>query len=136
MSDGDWRSEAACDGLTDRDHDPWVPDGTRRDRALQFARARRVCQHCPVRLPCARYGLSLLPEGEASVGMFGGLTPADQRAVARWLEKPDRKVAAHGTRSRYVAGCRCLGCKHAHREYEHARRIGARRVNRAADRAA
>jgi hypothetical protein len=35
---------------------------------------------------------------------------------------PDRKIASHGTRSKYVGGCRCDACRSAETEYRRNRR--------------
>jgi hypothetical protein len=110
------------------EHDWWFPDDDAPDAELQYARARRVCARCPVRLQCAEFGLAGLPLGLTS-GMHGGLTPAELAELADQLSQPDHKVAQHGTRSRYVAGpCegygdkRCPACTEAHRRYEADRR--------------
>ena len=89
----------------------------------QDATARRICAACPVWLACARYGLELLETTGQVLGMYGGLTRADLREVARWLGRPARKVAQHGTRARYVAGCRCPDCTRANARGEHSRRL-------------
>ncbi len=127
----DWTERAACDGLATPADDPWHPNDhtlTTTQLAYQYARARRVCSTCPVRLQCARYGLDLLPLTGVE-GMFGGLTPKELRKVARRMGLPWQPVAQHGSRARYVAGCTdgpdsgaCEPCKVAHREYEAQRR--------------
>jgi hypothetical protein len=53
--------------------------------------------------------------------MWGGLTPNELRELARSLGKPSRKVAAHSTRARYVAGRRGEECRRASTIYEHQR---------------
>lgn len=77
----DWTRDAACLGMATRGRDPWHPEGDDGERNAQYAVARRVCRDCPVRLPCARYGIALLAVGQAS-GMFGGLRPDELRRVA------------------------------------------------------
>lgn len=125
-----WTVDAACDGMAGRELDPWHPDDNltpaRRDGL--YAIARRVCAGCPVRLACA---LEALQNGLAD-GVWGGLTPADRRRIARerpHLGFPTPGAAKHGERSRYVAGCTageggraCEPCLRAHREYERERR--------------
>lgn len=126
----DWMRDALCLGMADRSHDPWHPDDpTLAERNETYAQARRVCQRCPVRLPCAQLGMEMLARDQAK-GMFGGLRPDEMRRIARELEMPTRKQARHGSRSRYVAGCRCSHCRTAHAAYEHARRIGAVKTQR------
>lgn len=62
--------------------------------------------------------------------MRGGLTPDELMGMAKDLGWPHRLRAQHGTRSRYVAGCRCDDCRNAHRVYEHERRLWARTADR------
>lgn len=55
-----------------------------------------------------------------------------------WVETYQRQRqlkerAAHGTRSSYVAGCRCPACTAAHSSYEHARRLRRGQVVPSAD---
>lgn len=126
----DWTEQAACAGKATADDDPWTPTGRNAD--LQYARARIVCAACPVRLPCALWGLDMLARDPAH-SMLGGLRPDELRKVAKSLGRPWQPVAEHGTRSRYVAGCAdganggaCDPCKLAHREYEAERRARAK----------
>lgn len=125
-----WTVDAACLDMAGRALDPWHPDDelpAARVAGLH-AIARRVCAGCPVRLDCALEALTNgLPDG-----VWGGLTPADRRRIARdrpWLGFPIPGAAVHGTRSRYVAGCTagpdgkaCEPCLRAHRDYERERR--------------
>ncbi len=115
----EWTRRAACQGLTSGDWDPWTPDV---DSSFQWAVARRVCARCPVRLDCALDAIAQL-EDVAAHSMRGGLTPVELKRVAHRLDQPTRLRAAHGSRSRYVAGCRCSRCRHAHAVYEHDRRL-------------
>ena len=73
---------------------------------------------CPVRL---RSAVDALERAEV-YGIWGGLDLADRRKVARRFGYERPGAARHGTRSRYVAGCRCTDCRRAHSVYEHARR--------------
>jgi WhiB family redox-sensing transcriptional regulator len=63
-----WRDQSAC---LDKDPDLFFPD-----TPADLARARSVCQGCPVRARCLRAALSA---GE-QYGVFGGLVPGE-RAV-------------------------------------------------------
>ena len=56
--------------------------------------------------------------------MWGGLDRKDRTLLAARHGFPTPASAVHGTRSRYVAGCRCPDCTRAHAEYEHQRRAG------------
>lgn len=123
----DWTESARCLGMTGRDFDPWTPaDHLPPDTiALQHHMARRICETCPVRLECAMDALADLPRVDPH-SVRGGLTPDEQIALARDLGMKWRREAQHGTRSRYVAGCRCEDCRAAHRVYEHDRRLWAK----------
>lgn len=115
-----WTAQAACAGKVTPDRDCWHPhDDLPADaKAFEFAVGRRVCADCPVRLSCALEAL----QGAIGHGMYGGLTPTDRRRVARQYGYPQPSAAAHGSRSRYVAGCRCADCTEAHRRWAEGRR--------------
>jgi hypothetical protein len=116
-------ADAACRGLATGEQDVWHPGDRRSAKTtLDYAVARRVCQGCPVRLECALTGLELLPL-TGVMGMWGGLTPPELAELARTLEEPGRKVAQHGSRACYVAGCRCPDCRRANAAGEHQRRF-------------
>lgn len=123
----DWVDGARCVGLTGRGRDWWSPDDDlpADEQGLQHHLARRVCSECPVRLACAMDALAALPRIEEHA-MRGGLTPSELAAVAKSLGMKWRREAQHGTRSRYVAGCKCDDCRDAHRVYEHDRRLWAK----------
>jgi hypothetical protein len=123
----DWTLDAACTGLATRSRDIWTPDDTlpEVEQAFELHLARRVCARCPVRVECLTDALTDLPRVDPH-SMRGGLTPDEQIQVARSLGLKWRREAQHGTRSRYVAGCRCDDCRAAHRVYEHERRLWAR----------
>lgn len=103
----DWTIDAAC---ANQPAEWWHSEDTREQLA-----ARTICTTCPVRLTCA---LDALGRAEP-YGVWGGLDRADRRTVAREYGYPHPAAAAHGTRSRYVAGCRCPDCTRAHAAYEH-----------------
>jgi WhiB family redox-sensing transcriptional regulator len=122
-----WAENAACRGLAGGETDWWHPGDRRGTEArVAYAVARRVCQTCPVRLECCKYGLALLPLMGVA-GMFGGLTPPELKELAADLERPKRVQAQHGTRAMYVGchsrpGCRCGPCRQANAEGEYGRR--------------
>lgn len=131
----DWTERAACTGLATREVDPWCPDEDlpKVEREYLLAKARRVCAGCPVMLDCAADALHSLDKVDEHA-MRGGMTPAELASVAKKLGLPYRREAQHGTRSKYTAGCTdgpdggaCEPCKAAHREYEHDRRLRAKR---------
>jgi hypothetical protein len=119
-----WTRDAACNGLACRDLDPWAPpeELPSAQRRFLIFQARLICSCCPVRLACARDALAELPLYGART-MRGGLTPDEQRQLARQLQLPTRKMAQHGTRARYVTGCHCDLCRQANKRDEHARRV-------------
>ena len=111
----DWSADAACLDKADGAHDPWHDP----ERGPE---AKRICaDSCPVLADCRTWGMAGLPLGVVE-GVYGGMTPAELTMLARGLGLPARRVAQHGHRSRYVAGCRCQFCTEAHRVYEAERR--------------
>lgn len=89
-----------------------------------YARARAVCERCPVIGECREYALAR-PEPH---GMWGGLSPNQRKAIRskRRLTK-QRSVLVHGTNSGYQRhGCRCELCRGANREYQRQYRLRGR----------
>ena len=69
----DWRDLAAC-----RDADPRLFDfDPETDSESSAEPAKRICADCPVRDDCLDYALCL-PAEDDSVGILGGLTPAER----------------------------------------------------------
>lgn len=132
----DWTARAACKGLATPERDLWSPGEwlSPEDAAVDLHLARRICSTCPVRVECASAELALLPK-MAPHSMRGGLLPDELVDLAKRLGMPHRQQAQCGTRSKYVAGCRCDDCRSAHATYEHERRLWAktRRRERFAD---
>lgn len=127
----DWTVKAACLGMIGKDFDPFHPPEhlTAGEQAAQHALARLVCARCPVRHPCALEAL----QGGIGHGVWGGLTVADRRRIARKHGYPQPGSAQHGTRACYVAGCREPECREAHRRWAEGRRAaGAWRKKTAA----
>ena len=66
-----WRKKAACLGREDLD---WFADEPTYEMA-------RLCQDCPVRLTCL---MDALPRDDyEDVGVWGGTSPAQRRAIRR-----------------------------------------------------
>ena len=116
----DWSEQAACVGLATAGRDLWSPVDhlTPEQQGFELHLARHICSSCAVRVDCLIHELGMLPQHEP-VSMRGGLTPDELVLLAKDLGVPYRRAAQQGTRSRYVAGCRCDDCRNAHRVYEH-----------------
>ncbi len=52
-----------------------------RETDPRWETARKVCQACPVRLPCLAYAISF--STAAYGGMWGGRTPRERKAIAK-----------------------------------------------------
>jgi WhiB family redox-sensing transcriptional regulator len=107
-----WKLAGSCN-----EHDPemWFADD-----GPALATAKSVCGGCPVRGVCLAEALA---HGEG-LGIWGGTTPAERRALAveRGLPRPSVHGAAqHGTRGmRCTAGPggrRCPSCAEANARY-------------------
>jgi WhiB family redox-sensing transcriptional regulator len=70
-ADHGWRTRAACRG-----HDV---NGFIVKAGAPTRPARRICMACPVREPCLRFALL----HEETVGVWGGTTEGDRRAMRR-----------------------------------------------------
>lgn len=116
-----WTKRASCVGMVGGDFDPWHGDGPQHAREL-LSQARLICLGCPVQVECTRYGLEQLTVDSVH-GMYGAMAPDELRTLARMLGRPSRRVAAHGTRTRYInEKCRCPDCVAANTLYEGRRR--------------
>lgn len=71
-----WMARAACRG---RPSDMFFPQvDERKAKGIElYGIARRVCAGCPVRPDCLEYALA----NREYLGMWGGLTPAERRAL-------------------------------------------------------
>jgi hypothetical protein len=106
-----WKTRGLCS--THPDPDLWFAE-----TPAGVAAATALCSVCPVRAECLTSSLTC---GDA-VGVWGGTTPAQRRAIAaeRGLRRPSVHGAAqHGQRSAYNAGCRCQPCTRANTAYVH-----------------
>lgn len=94
IPDTDWMDDAACAG---RPTEWWFPPETRgRGGATPFyAKARTVCQNCPVIAQCDHYANTALTYAEAGNGMWAARTPRERRRARRELT-PARGDYGHG----------------------------------------
>ncbi|MFK0237444.1 WhiB family transcriptional regulator [Streptomyces vinaceus] len=72
----DWRHRAAC---REEDPDLFFPIGTSGPALLQAEEAKAVCSRCPVLESCLDWAL----DGGLDMGVCGGLTEEERRAVKR-----------------------------------------------------
>jgi hypothetical protein len=101
----EWWEDAACRGRADLDFiGPNFPRGggtstQRRQEAERVAACKTVCAACPAADRCLDEALT-----NDLVGIWGGLTDRERRPL---------RANSHGTRSRYMRGCRCHPCRAA-----------------------
>ncbi|MFE1292561.1 WhiB family transcriptional regulator [Streptomyces sp. NPDC058751] len=72
----DWREGASCRTV---DPDLFFPIGSTGPAVLQIQEAKAVCAGCPVREECLRWAL----DTDQTVGVWGGTSEAERRALAR-----------------------------------------------------
>ncbi|PBC36898.1 WhiB family transcriptional regulator [Rhodococcus sp. ACS1] len=83
---GEWRARAACHGAELTVF--FSPDAERgRARDRREARARQICQRCPVLAPCRDHALAV---GEP-YGVWGGMTEGDRRKYIHQLRRNRRR---------------------------------------------
>lgn len=72
----DWRHEAVC-----RDEDPelFFPVGSSGPALAQIARAKVVCNRCPVTLQCLHWAI----ETGQDAGVWGGMSEEERRTLKR-----------------------------------------------------
>ena len=102
LADNSWMEHAACKSAPTEIFFP--------DRGGSIAEALSYCDRCPVRAECLEHGLWDVE------GIFGG-TGDTERRVIRKERGGKMATRAHGTRARYVSGCRCEPCLIGNREY-------------------
>lgn len=71
-----WRDHAACRG---QDPDLFFPIGTTGPAPAQLEQARAVCRRCPVQERCLEWAL----ETDQTIGVWGGTTESERRALKR-----------------------------------------------------
>ncbi|MFE7422004.1 WhiB family transcriptional regulator [Rhodococcus sp. NPDC057529] len=90
VDSGEWRVRAACRGADLSVF--FSPDGERRHaRDRREARARQICEVCPVLVQCRDHALAV---GEP-YGVWGGTTEADRRKRPPRLRRAERRP--HGS---------------------------------------
>jgi WhiB family transcriptional regulator, redox-sensing transcriptional regulator len=82
----DWRSDAACRGVSAPFHQDLQPAHVHR-----ISRAKAVCATCPVRPQCAAYALA----AEEPHGVWGGFTARERELLlgTQWRDCADRQGA-------------------------------------------
>ena len=82
---GDWRILGSCRNVESSLF--FSPEGERgRDRARREARAKRVCQDCPVLTECREYALAVAEP----YGTWGGMSENDRRRHIRPRQREGR----------------------------------------------
>jgi WhiB family redox-sensing transcriptional regulator len=84
-----WRDRAAC---RTEDPDLFFPVGTTGPALLQIEEAKSVCRGCPVRDDCLEWAL----ETGQDIGVWGGLTELERRALRRRRATASRRGGARG----------------------------------------
>ncbi|MDQ0815055.1 WhiB family redox-sensing transcriptional regulator [Streptomyces sp. B3I7] len=84
-----WRDRAAC---RTEDPDLFFPVGTTGPALLQIEEAKSVCRGCPVRDECLEWAL----EAGQDIGVWGGLTELERRALKRRRATASRRGGARG----------------------------------------
>lgn len=77
--------DAACRGLNP---EMFMPV---RGEMLKIKQAKAICHECPVRVPCAEYGLELSTRYD-TYGIFGGFTRSERENI---LKQRGRMMATH-----------------------------------------
>ena len=95
----DWTDRAACKGQTE------VFFVNRGDTTM-MEKAKAICANCPVLEDCRNYVL-YRPE---RYGIWAGMTEKERRRY-RIVHNIRLPAAAHGSRTRYLSGCRCKPCR-------------------------
>lgn len=76
---GEWGGHPAC-----AEHDPelWHPVSER--STVQIARAKSICQGCPIQASCLRHATH-----HAETGIWGGLTESERARAVRTRPAPE-----------------------------------------------
>lgn len=80
----DWRRDAACAGV---ESSIFFPDS---DSEAATAKAKEICNACPVKDACLQYSLST----NQAAGVWGGLDANERRRLRRRLRDRERRKAS------------------------------------------
>jgi WhiB family redox-sensing transcriptional regulator len=82
MSDQEWRTHAACKGLTGPNYEWFPPRGRRSNVENSTQRLLDICHKCPVELECRDFAIKF---GEP--GIWGGTSSRQRRAIKKQRAK-------------------------------------------------
>ena len=105
VGDTDWMIDAECRG---KPTSWWFPEPGINDSSIPDM----YCRRCPVVDRCLEYAIS-----NKLAGRWGG-TSERQRIRIQMQRTREATQSEHGTRSRYVIGCRCDLCRFAEATYQ------------------
>lgn len=84
-----WEARGACRGS---DPDLFFPVAARGPALRQLAKAKQVCERCPVRVQCLEYAL----QSGQSFGVWGGASEEERRLMRRRRLRRRRAAAMAG----------------------------------------
>lgn len=97
QGDESWMSEAACKNPA-YDKSWWFPEvGGKPATAMK---AKRICESCPVVLPCLTFGTQ-----NNEMGIWGGMNAAERRAYAAEVEH-EQALICHNCRDEFVSNAK------------------------------
>ena len=80
---GEWRDNASCRNLGNREFFGEIPRGSKGSRAKLIASAMRVCNECPVKAQCLNFAL----KNQERFGVWGGVDFFNDRGGRKYLEQ-------------------------------------------------
>ena len=87
----DWQIRGACRGMDSAYF--FHPDGERGPaRARREAKAKEVCQHCPVIVQCRQHALTV----QEPYGIWGGLSESEREMIIKARKRQQQQMAAAG----------------------------------------
>lgn len=116
----DWQKSAACIG---KNNAIFYPPSSSGDNTFVYAEARAICATCSVREDCLED--ALVNQVSYDVGMRGGTTPNERRAIRRerrGITAEIQPIQPCGTRAAYVRHRKhgeepCEDCREANRTW-------------------